>query len=198
MPVLSHACDTSHECPVARNMEELLGEVAGRIEAVVEGELRRVTLGSLVAGHAGFQGMPVGVVTIAAGREPIDAAGDQIVREMHEERLVANGWLCAKNRMTEPQRLALPNNSIRTLVGCGTWYSEATRHTLSSRGLEIGSTIWIPGQYDACSTRFSPMRSMPRSRPRGSKRASQTSTSPASLRQRSTSCCRAWRRQPKG
>ena len=30
---------------------ELLGEVAGRIEAVVEGELRRVTLGSLVAGH---------------------------------------------------------------------------------------------------------------------------------------------------
>jgi Rrf2 family protein len=47
----THACDTSHECPVARNMEELLGEVAGRIEAVVEGELRRVTLGSLVAGH---------------------------------------------------------------------------------------------------------------------------------------------------
>ena len=49
-PVLkTHACDKRSSCPVARGMAQLLTELNGRLEGVLETELKRMTVADLVA-----------------------------------------------------------------------------------------------------------------------------------------------------
>ena len=44
----THACDQKSSCPVARGMAQVLTELNGRLESVLETELKRVTVADLV------------------------------------------------------------------------------------------------------------------------------------------------------
>ena len=46
--VTTHVCDGRSPCPVARNMEELLGGISARLEQVVVVELKKITLAGLL------------------------------------------------------------------------------------------------------------------------------------------------------
>ena len=51
--IKTHVCDEKSPCPVARGMDELMDNVNGRIEKVLESELKEMTVADLVASFIG-------------------------------------------------------------------------------------------------------------------------------------------------
>ena len=47
----THTCDKKSPCPVARGMDKMLTEVSGRLESVLEKELKRTTIADLLASY---------------------------------------------------------------------------------------------------------------------------------------------------